>query len=81
MYVKISKINMLIWMYVLFGRNYRVVTLSTLYLTVLDIIILMLKFIRQSKLINQKVKNLHSDFLLMIIELFRFLKGTQLLQI
>ena len=72
---------MLIWMYVLFGRNYRVVTLSTLYLTVLDIIILMLKFIRQSKLINQKVKNLHSDFLLMIIELFRFLKGTQLLQI
>ena len=68
-------------MYVLFGHNYRVVTLSTLYLTVLDIIILMLKLIRQSKLINQKVKNLHSDFLLMIIELFRFLKGTQLLQI
>ncbi len=43
-------------MYVLFDHNYRVVTLSTLYLTVLDIIILMLKLIRQSKLINQKVK-------------------------
>ena len=35
MYEKMSKINILKWTYGLFGHNYRVATLSTLYLTVL----------------------------------------------
>ena len=44
MYVQMSKINMLNG---LFGHNYRVAALSTLYLTVLGIIIPSLKSIGQ----------------------------------
>ena len=40
---KMSKINKFKWMYGLFGHNYRVAALSTLYLTVSGIIIPSLK--------------------------------------
>ena len=38
-----SKINKFKWTYELFGHNYRVTALSTLYLTVAEIILLSLK--------------------------------------
>ncbi len=47
MYVKMSKINKFKYTYGLFGHNYRVAALSTLYLTVLGIIIPSLKQIGQ----------------------------------
>ena len=47
MYVKMSKINKFKLTYGLFGHNYRVAALSTLYLTVLGIIIPSLKSIGQ----------------------------------
>ncbi len=46
-HVKMSKINKFKWMYGLFGHNYRVASLSTLYLTVLGITIPSLKSIGQ----------------------------------
>ena len=52
-----SKINKFQWTYGLFGYNYRVTTLSRLYLTVSGVIILSLKSIGQFDihiLINQK---------------------------
>ncbi len=46
-HVKMSKINMFKWTCGLFGHNYRVAALSTLYLTVSGIIIPSLKSIGQ----------------------------------
>ena len=46
-HVKMSKINKFKWTYGLFGHNYRVAALSTLYLNVLGIIIPSLKSIKQ----------------------------------
>ena len=45
MYVKMSKINKFKLTYGLFGHNYRVAALSTLYLTVIGIIMPILKSI------------------------------------
>ncbi len=69
-----------------FQSPIRVALLSTLYLTVSGIIILTLKSIGQydqnnksNEAKNHYAKNGHTDFLVMIIELFRFLKGIKLL--
>ena len=81
-----SKINMFKMDAGLFGHNYRVATLSTLYLTVLGIIITSLKSIRQfcvPILIKQKIAMLKIDLLtspVLIIELLRYLQETQLLK-
>ena len=46
-HVKMSKNNIFKWTYELYGHNYRVAALSTLYLTVLGIIISNLKSLGQ----------------------------------
>ena len=79
--VKHQHVYMDVW---LFGLNYR--NAATLYLTVLGIIIQSLKLIGQFwyTLINKPKKPKiigHTDFLVMIIELFRFLSKLIFLRI
>ncbi len=59
MYVKISKIKTSKLTYSLFGQNYRVATISPLYLTVLEIILrIKYKIGDYSNMLRLKKKNL-----------------------